>query len=474
MSARYQDIARQLERRLDAGEFPPGSRLPSVRRLASEHGVNSLTALAAYRWLEQRQRVLARSRAGFYAALPPADPLAHPAQALPSPATLVEVDSRMSQLLALSGSDIAVQLHMAEAHHSLYPSQELARRLQQTLAQRPELIGAYLPAAQEARLRRLLQSLAADWRLDLPEEEILFCNGITEGISLALRHLTRPGDTVAVETPVYFGLLQTLASLGLKALEIPCTPDAGLSLEALEFALQYGPPVRCLVTVTNFQNPSGALMPDDNKKRLLALARRHGLSIIEDDVFGELYFGNQRPTPLKAWDRDGDVVYCASFTKSLAPSFRLGWLSGGRHHEALARLRASSSLVSPALLLGALADLLASGDYARMSQKLRQQLAQQMERVADAVLAAFPRGTRLRRPQGGLLLWVECPEGLDSGRLLEAALAQSISFAPGMLFSAQPRFQHCLRLNFGQPWNAAQADAIAALGRLATEQLRRT
>ncbi|KUM01840.1 PLP-dependent aminotransferase family protein [Chromobacterium subtsugae] len=468
----YQDIARQLQTRLDAGEFPPGSRLPSVRQLAESHGVNSLTALAAYRWLEQRQRVVARPRAGFFAALPPASAAGKPDKALPSPATLVQVDSRMSQLVALSASNVAVQLHMAEAHHSLYPSAELARRLQNALQQRPELIGAYLPASQHDRLCEQLRQLAAGWQLAIPSDEILFCNGITEGISLALRHLARPGDTVAVETPVYFGLLQTLAAQGLKALEIPCTPDAGLSLEALEFALQYGPPVRCLVTVTNYQNPTGALMPDDNKKRLLALARRHGVAIIEDDVFGELHFGDARPTPLKAWDRDGDVIYCASFTKSLAPSFRLGWLSGGRHHAALERLRASSSLVSPALLLGTLSDLLASGDYARISQRLRSQLARQMEQVADAVLAAFPRGTRLRRPQGGLLLWVEGPEGLDSGRLLEAALRESISFAPGMLFSAEPRFRHCLRLNFGQPWDAAQQQAIARLGQLAAEQLR--
>ncbi|AUH53049.1 PLP-dependent aminotransferase family protein [Chromobacterium sp. ATCC 53434] len=470
MEAIYQDIACRLQARIDAGEFPPGSRLPSVRQLAAQHQVNNLTALAAYRWLEARQRVVARPRAGFFAA-PPAGADSPVARVLPSPAALVDVDNRMSRLVELSASDVAVQLHMAEAHHSLYPAMELARRLQQTLLQRPELIGAHLPAAQSDRLHGLMRRLAAGWQLELPADQILFCNGITEGIGLALRHLTRPGDTVAVETPVYFGLLQTLAALGLKALEIPCTPDAGLSLEALEFALRHGPPVRCLVTVPHFQNPTGALMPDDNKKRLLALARRHGLTIIEDDVFGELYFGTRRPTPLKAWDRDGDVIYCASFTKSLAPSFRLGWLSGGRHHAALERLRASNSLVSSTLLLGVLSDLLASGDYVRFGNQLRARLAGQMETVADAVLAAFPAGTRLRRPRGGLLLWVEGPEELDSARLLQAALAESISFAPGMLFSAEPRFGHCLRLNFGQPWDAAQQAAIVRLGRLAAEQL---
>lgn len=467
----YLHIARQLQARLDSGEWPPGSRLPAVRRLAAEHGVNTLTALAAYRHLEEQQSVVARPRSGFFAALPRHVATGTAAQPGPTAAALVDVDSRMSQLIRLSASSIRQQLHMAEAHSSLYPAQELSRRMQLLLARQPELIGAYLPTADQQQLHQQIRRLAASWQLDIPLDKVLFTQGITEAISLSLRLLTRPGDVVAVETPVYFGLLQTLQTLGLKALEIPCTPDAGLSLEALEFALRHGAPVKCLVTVTNFQNPTGALMPDDNKKRLLQLARRHGLTIIEDDVFGELYFGPQHPTPLKAWDRDGDVIYCSSFTKSFAPAFRLGWLSGGRHHAALERLRESSSLVSPAILLAVLSEVLASGDYARISQRIRQQLKQQMDALADAVLAAFPRGTRVRRPQGGMLLWVEGPEGLDSQAMLETALARSISFAPGLVFSAEPRFAHCLRINCGQPWSTQLAEDIRTLGWLASEQL---
>ena len=235
-----------------------------MRRLAAEHGVNALTALAAYRHLERQQRVSARPRAGFFAALPSrAQWASAAASGVPSAATLVRVDSRMSQLIEWSGLDIGTQLHMAEAHGGMYPAAALARRLQQALSGRPELIGAYLPREEQARLNRLVCELAAQWQLALEPDAILFTHGITEAISLSLRLLTRPGDTVAVETPVYFGLLQTLETLGLKALEIPCTPDAGLSLEALEFALRHGPAPRCLVTVTNFQNPTGALMPDE-------------------------------------------------------------------------------------------------------------------------------------------------------------------------------------------------------------------
>ena len=469
----YLHIASELQARLDNGEFPPGCRLPSLRTLAQHYRVNVLTVLAAYRQLEQQQRVVARPRAGFYAALPGASSrqTQTPAVPLPSPAAWVNVSSRMSTLIQLSSSAIQYQLHMAEAVSELYPTQELAQQLQQALLRQPTLIDTHLSPQDQQHLHREIARLAASWQLELAENQILVTHGITEAISLALRHLTRPGDTVAVETPVYFGLLQTLESLGLKALEIPCTPDSGLSLEALEFALRHGPAVKCLVCVPNFQNPTGALMPDEHKKRLLALARRHGVTVIEDDVFGDLYFGQQRPTPLKAWDRDGDVIYCASFTKSFAPAFRLGWLSGGRHHAALTRLRDSSSLAASSLLQRVLADALTSGEYARRSARLRQQLAQQMQQLADAVLAAFPHGTQVRRPQGGMLLWVQGPEALDSNQLLQRALQQSISFAPGVVFSAEPRFNHCLRLKFGQPWSPGLADAIATLGRLAREQL---
>lgn len=471
---RYQQIAAQLAAQLDNGDYPPGSRLPAVRQLAALHGVNNLTALAAYRLLEQQHKVEARPRAGFFAPLPTSrQPLATPAtsQPLPSAAALVDLNSRMSTLLLLADDRIPLQLHMAEAAPALYPSGELARRLQQTLARQPELIGAHLPGNTQRRLTVALQQLAQQRGMALSADDILPCHGITEGISLALRHLTRPGDTVAVETPVYFGLLQTLQGLGLKALEIPCTPDQGISLPALEFALRHGPAVKCLVCVPNFQNPTGGLMPDDSKRALLQLARRHGISIIEDDVFGDLYYGSERPTPIKAWDRDDEVIYCSSFTKSYAPSFRLGWIAGGRHHEALARLQASSTLAVSPLLQAVLAEVLESGDYQRSSQRIRLQLAAQMHATADAVLRHFPRGTRVRKPQGGMLLWVECPEGSDTNQLLQQALHEGISFAPGLVFSAEPRFGHCLRLSCGQPFTPQLDAALATLGRLLSIQL---
>ncbi|WP_174875068.1 PLP-dependent aminotransferase family protein [Vogesella oryzae] len=471
---RYQQIAAALAAQLDNGDYPPGSRLPAVRQLASAHGVNNLTALAAYRLLEQQQRVEARPRAGFFAAtpagtLPPRG--SDPALPLPSTAALVDLNSRMSTLLLLADDRIPLQLHMAEAAPVLYPSTELARRLQQTLARQPELIGAHLPGNTQRRLTAALQQLAQQRGMALHADDILPCHGITEAISLALRHLTRPGDTVAVETPVYFGLLQTLQGLGLQALEIPCTAEAGLSLEALEFALRHDPSVKCLVCVPNFQNPTGGLMPDDSKRALLQLARRHGITIVEDDVFGDLYYGSERPTPIKAWDRAGDVIYCSSFTKSYAPSFRLGWFSGGRHHAALARLQASSTLTVSPLLQAVLAEVLESGDYQRTSQRIRQQLAAQMHATADAVLRHFPKGTRVRKPQGGMLLWVECPDGSDTTQLLQQALPAGISFAPGLVFAAGPRFGHCLRLSCGQPFTPALEAALATLGRLLAQQL---
>jgi DNA-binding transcriptional MocR family regulator len=466
----YRRIASTLQQQMAAGEYPAGTRLPSVRTLALQFGVNNLTALQAYRWLEEQQQVLARPRSGFYAtaAASPEDKNTNP---LPSPGAWVHVDDRVASLLTLSTSSLDIQLHMAEAHPSLYPSAELARRLQHKLQRDPALVGAHLPAAEEKLLKNELIRLAANSQLALTQDQILMTNGSTEAIQLALRCLTSPGDVVAVETPVYFGLLQTLESLGLKALEIPCTAQHGISLEALEFALRHGPGIRCLVVVPNFQNPTGALMPEAHKKRLLELAYRHHLPIIEDDVFGDLHYSGDRPLPIKAWDRKGSVIYCSSFTKSFAPALRLGWMSGGQYHQRLERLKVSNSYVTSALIQATMADCLGSGLYARQVQRMRQHLSQQSRRLREGVLSAFPLGTTVTEPQGGMLLWVQCPEGVDSMRLLDQALAYSVSFAPGPVFSAEPRFMRCLRLNVGHPWSPPLAEAISRLGALARQQL---
>jgi DNA-binding transcriptional MocR family regulator len=469
----YRRIAAELDAQMLAGMYLPGQRLPSVRALALSHGVNTLTALQAYRWLEQNQRVIARERSGFFvAAALTSGESDGPAPGLPTPGAWVHVDDRVSTLLSLANAPLDVSFHMAEAEPSLYPAGEIARRLQHKLSRDPALLGAYLPPEEQRLLGDALQRLAAGWQLDLPSDQWLITHGSTEAIQLALRCLTRTGDVVAVETPVYFGLLQTIESLGLRVLEIPCTPQHGLSIEALEFALQHGPQIRAVVVVPNFQNPTGALMPDDNKRRLLALLARQQIPLIEDDVFGDLHFGGERPTPIKAWDRDGNVIYCSSFTKTLAPALRLGWMSGGRHHRRLERLKVSNSYVSSALMQATLADCLISGLYARQLRQLRHQLGEQCRRLSAAVRAAFPLGTRVAEPAGGMLLWIQCPEGVDTLQLLQSALTHSISFAPGLVFSAEPRFTRCLRLNIGHPWSPAIERAVATLGRLAKAQLQ--
>jgi len=467
----YLQIAEALTRRLDSGEWPTGTRLPPVRQLALKYGVNNLTALHAYRWLEEQRRVVARARSGFFAAAPVFPLSGEQTEVLPSPSTWVHIDDRVANLLSLSSSALNVQLHMADADQSLYPATELARRLQHKLQRDPALLGAYLPLQAEKQLKAEMLKLSASYQLSLNPDQILMTNGSTEAIQLALRCLTKPGDVVAVETPVYFGLLQSLESLRLKVLEIPCTPQHGISLEALEFAMRHGPAISCLVVVPNFQNPTGALMPEENKKRLLGLAREHHFPIIEDDVFGDLYYGEERPVPLKAWDRDGSVIYCSSFTKSFAPALRLGWSSGGKYHKQLERLKVSNSYVTSALIQATMGDCLSSGLYARQVERMRLHLSQQSGKLRDSILASFPHGTTVTEPQGGMLLWVECPEGVNSLALLEQALAHSISFAPGPVFSAEARFSRCLRMNVGHPWTDKMANAIQQLGRMASAQL---
>jgi DNA-binding transcriptional MocR family regulator len=219
--------------------------------------------------------------------------------------------------------------------------------------------------------------------------------------------------------------------------------------------------------MTNFQNPVGSLMPDAKKQALVELLAAHQIPLIEDDVYGELYFGNRRPLPAKAWDKQGLVLHSGSFSKCLAPGYRVGWTVAGRYARDVARLKMMRTLSTSAPAQAALADYLAKGGYDKHLRQLRHALADQQDKMLEAVVRYFPKGTRATRPDGGYFLWVELGGGVDALELHRRALSLGISVAPGPMFSAQRAFRNFIRLNYGHPWSERSAAAIETLGRLA-------
>jgi DNA-binding transcriptional MocR family regulator len=283
---------------------------------------------------------------------------------------------------------------------------------------------------------------------------------------LALRTLTQPGDTIALESPTYFMLLEAVKSLGLKSIEIPTHPRDGISIEALDLATRQPGSVRACMVIPNFHNPLGSLMPVAQKRRLVALAGERGFTLIESDVYGETHFGDERPPVLKAFDTDDRVMLCSSFSKTVAPGYRVGWLAPGRHFAHAHSLKLSSTLAGPRLQQEVLAQFLQNGGYDHHMRRLRAALRQQAQQMVDAVSRSFPSGCRLSQPQGGLVLWIELPAGADSRRLFEAAWREQIGIAPGATFSSSGRFDHFIRLQFGDPWSQRLAQHIRRLGEL--------
>ena len=284
--------------------------------------------------------------------------------------------------------------------------------------------------------------------------------------------MARPGDTIAIESPTYFGLLHAIEALNLKAFELPTDAAAGIDLGALENALKGRRIAACLLA-SSFNNPLGCTIPDEKKLAILDLLARHRVPLIEDDIYGDIFFGKERPRPFMALDRRGNTIYCSSFSKTLAPGYRVGWIATSRHIEQVLERKHAHTLCGPVLPQVALADFLTSGGYDHQLRRVRRLYQHNIAQVSRAIEAAFPPGTRVTRPAGGFVLWLELPKPADTRELLNAALAEGICFAPGDLFSASGRYRNCLRLSCAHPWNSRIEKGIATLGGLASAQLRR-
>lgn len=466
----YEQLAAELGQAIERGALRPGDKLPSVRRLAEERGVSVATVLQAYLRMENTGLIEVRPKSGHFVRKRTevvAEP--RPPRTCATPAR-VSVSDAVARILEALRDPGVVPLGSAYVDPAMLPVAALNRMLAQ-LAREASTAGARYDAAPGLlTLRRQLARRSVDWGVPLGEDEFVSTVGATEGLALALRAVAKAGDVIAVESPTYFGVLQAIEGLGMRALEIPANPRTGIDVDALEEALKTQP-VRAMVLTPNVSNPLGAIMPDEAKERVVKLARKHDVPVIEDDVYGELVFDGSRPRPLRAFDPgpDSRVLLVGSVSKTLAPGYRVGWCVGGKWHDQVLRLKYTQSLASPTLTQMAVAEFLGSGGYDRHLRRLRSHLAGQVERYRDAVIDAFPDGTRVSAPRGGFVLWVEMPPGVDALELQDRALERGVVIAPGPVFSARNRFGNFLRLSAGMPWSPRVEGAIATLGGLVDE-----
>ena len=467
----YVELADSLQQLVEQGTLRPGHRVPSVRRMALQRDVSISTVLQAYTVLENRGFLEARPQSGYYVrprlSLEAPEPRMARPMAKPS---YVGVSDLTAEILAHTIDPAFLSLGAACPAPSLFPAKKLARVMGSVVRNDPSLIGRYAmnwgyePLTREIA-RRYLQAGAT-----VAHDELAITVGCTEAINLALRAVTKPGDTIAVETPAYYGILQIIQSLNLRVLEIPTDSREGLCVDAFREALQQND-IKALFVVPSFQNPLGSCMPDAAKEKLYELLVEFDIPAIEDDVYGDLHFSERRPKPLKSWDRDGRVLLCSSFCKTLAPSLRVGWIAPGKYMERVRRLKFTNTLGTPVVLQKTISDFLRDGGYDHHLRSIRRAYQNQLHLFSQAVLRHFPAGTRLSRPQGGFVLWLELPNGIDTYKLYQDALNKRITIAPGALFTAKDRYKNCLRISAGIPWTDTIAQALETIGNLAKQQL---
>lgn len=468
----YQQVADRIKGLITEGILQPGDRLPSVRKLHKQLSVSISTVLEAYRLLEDQGFINVRPQSGYYVKSTPRKSPAEP-QASSPPWQVYPVDTSLAfRVRKMMQDPQIIKLGAAVPSPELFPTAALNRLMGQVMRAQPEVVHAYDAPPGCKVLRQEVAKRLMDAGCAVTPEQIVITNGATEAMYLSLKAVTKPGDTIALESPSYYGLMDVLEPLHLKTLELPTHPREGVSLEHLEAALAQGKIAACAM-VSNFSNPLGSCMSDSKKQRLVELLNQYDVPLIEDDVYGDLFFEGVRPKAIKAFDTQGRVLYCASVSKTLSPGLRVGWSVAGRYQTKVEQFKAVMNIttaIAPQLTVAA---FLANGGYDRHLRRLRQAYQSQMSRLTQAICTYFPPETRVTRPLGGHVLWLELPKEFEVMELYEQALANQISIAPGMIFSPSGSYSNCFRLNGGLPWTQEVEQAMETLGTLSKKQLAR-
>lgn len=462
----YLKIADRMQSMIDSGALRAGDRIPSVRHSSIQHQVSIPTVMQAYALLENRRLIEARPKSGFYVRPRVSQSLREPlaSKRKPAVASLAGFASAISMIQDIADPKRA-PLGCAIPGDDLLPLDKLAQLTSSIVRRMPGASMRYDSTPGCLPLRNELSRLSLDWGCALDAADFVITHGASEALHLALQTVTKPGDTVLVEAPTYYGTLNLLAQMKLKVIAVPSSSATGLDVEAVRETLA-AHSVAAMLVIPNFSNPLGSLMPEANRRELLALADRYEIPVIEDDIYGDLPHEGPRPHCLKSLDRGDRVILCGSYSKTLAPGFRIGYIVAGRRTQRVMELQNAFSLGGAPLPALTVAEFLRSGGYERHLRKLRQTFHHQVCKMRETVAALFPEGTRLSNPTGGFVLWLEFPGDFDIMPVYQEARAAGINFAPGPLFSPDGRFKNCMRLSCGAPWSPQIEGALETLAKI--------
>lgn len=460
----YLKIANAVESQIASQTLQIGDKLPSIRTVQKIYDVSLNTVKQAFLELESKSLIESRPKSGYYVSNAFSRRLALPATSKPK---LNEKEHHPEDLITkvfdtLKDKTIA-QFSLGVPGKGLLPVAKLNKGVVKIMRTLDGSGTSYEPVQGSVNLRRNISRWSFVWGGQLREDDIVTTSGAMNSIYNCLLAVTKPGDTIALESPVYFGILQMAKSLGLKIIELPTNPVTGIELEALKRIL---PNIQACCLITNFNNPLGSCMPDEHKKEVLRMLSQHGIPLIEDDLYGDLFFGPLRPAPCKLYDEEGMVMWCGSFSKTLAPGYRVGWIAPGKYKDKIIRQKLLQTISTPPLFQEVIADFMEHGRYDHHLRTLRHTLHTNSLQYQRAIEAYFPENTKVTQPQGGFVLWLELDKQIDTASLFDMAIRQKVSFSPGRMFTQYNQFNNCLRLNFALSWNEQLDQDLKRLGNL--------
>jgi DNA-binding transcriptional MocR family regulator len=460
----YLRIADSIEQQIMSQVLKIGDKLPSVRILSKHHDISVSTVLQAYYHLEGKGLIESRPQSGYYIRFNPSrfpnkieksNPLQN--------ANVKNVEAIIADVYDDFTRKGVTRFSLSVPAPELLPLARLNKAMMQALRDLPANGTQYEQLLGNDMLRRQIARWSMHWDGNLQARDIITTAGCMNAISYCLKALTNPGDTIAVESPVYFGTLRFAQSIGLKVLELPTDPDTGVDPDDIRKAIQQHD-IKAFFFVSNFSNPLGYCMPDEQKEAVVKLLAHHGIPLIEDDLYGDVYFGKTRPKSCKSFDEEGNVLWCSSISKTLAPGYRVGWVAPGKYMEQVKRLKLYHSITSATAQQEAIGSFLATGMYEHHLRKLRQTLHANSLLFTQAIGEYFPAGVKLTNPKGGFILWMELDKKVDTYQLYQEAMLNKISIAPGTMFSLQERYQNCMRLSYGMQWTPEVDRALKKLG----------
>lgn len=468
---RYRQVMDVIISMMDNGLLHPGDKVPSLRKMSDEQNVSLSTVMQAYMELESEGRLEARPQSGFYVSGGSSVSREPVETTRPSQQPVKVKKSNLIQtiLFAITDPDI-IPLGCAMPSTELLPYRDLNAIMRRLLNTDSSSRVEYGDVQGNKFFRQQLAYYMNMNGNSVAPDQLIITNGASEAITMALRAVTRPGDLVMMESPSYFGFMHLLETAKVYAMELPTSPEHGILIDDFANAVdRYD--VKAVLVQPNYGNPMGQLYPEDARKEMVRICNRKDIPIIEDDINGDFCFSGKRPGNMKKYDENGNVIHVSSFSKSLAPGYRVGWVEPGKYFDEILRQKIAGSMATNDVPQLTLAHYLASGKFNRHMRGMNQAFKAQVETYTYQILKHFPEGTRVTRPQGGFVVWVELPEKVDTLDMYPKALDEKISFSPGGIFTSQQKYGNFMRINCGFPWDKRMEKSIIRLGRMAGEYL---